>query len=76
MWPRSLTESLAYQVAAFNLLVPPGCRLHGGCKISAGGVAISPLPVGANLENVIHHHCNEPLKEDRNDSTFAPASDI
>jgi hypothetical protein len=63
-------------VAVFNLLVPPGCRLHGGWKISAGGVAIPPLPVSTNLENIIHHRCNELSKEDHNDSTFAPDSDI
>jgi hypothetical protein len=26
LWPRSLTVPLAYQVAAFNLLVPPDCH--------------------------------------------------
>jgi hypothetical protein len=76
LWPRSLTVPLAYQVAAFNLLVPPDCRLPGGWKISTGGLAIPPLPVGADLENIIHRRHNELSEEDRNDPTFAPDSDI
>jgi hypothetical protein len=74
--PRSLTVPMAYQVAAFNLLVPPDCRLPGGWKISAGGRAIPPLSVGADLENAIHHCHNELTEEDRNDPNFAANSDL
>jgi hypothetical protein len=67
---------LAYQVVAFNLLVPPDCRLLGGWKISTGGFAILPLPIGTDLENIIHHRCNELSEEDRNYPTFTSDSDI
>jgi hypothetical protein len=76
LWPRSLTVPLAYQVAAFDLLVPPDCRLPKGWKISVGGHAIPPLPVGADLENIIHRCCNKLLEEDRNDPNFAADSDF
>jgi hypothetical protein len=76
LWPHSVTKPLAYQVAAFNLLVPLGCRLPGGWMISADGLAIPPLPVGADLENVVHHRRNKLSEEFRNDPTFAPNSDI
>jgi hypothetical protein len=67
---------LAYEVAAFNLLVPPNCRLPKGWKISAVGHAIPPLPVGADLENIIHHRRNELLEEDCNDPNFAADSNL
>jgi hypothetical protein len=67
---------LAYQVAAFNLLVLPDCRLPGGWKISIGGLAIPPLPVGTDLENVIHRRRNKLLEEDRSDPNFTAESDL
>jgi hypothetical protein len=76
LWPCSLIVSVAYQVAAFNLLVPPDCRLPGGRKISAGVRAIPPLLVGADLENTINSHRNELSEEDRNNPNFAAASDL
>jgi hypothetical protein len=76
LWSCSLAVPMAYQVAAFNLLVPPDCRLPGGWKIGASRLAILPLPVGADLKNVIHHCHNELLEEDRNDPNFASDSDI
>jgi hypothetical protein len=76
LWPCSLIVLVAYQVAAFNLLVPPDCRLPGGWKISAGVRAIPPLLVGADLENTINSHHNELSEEDRNNTNFAAASDL
>jgi hypothetical protein len=67
---------LAYQVVVFDLLIPPDCRLLEGWKISAGGRAIPPLPVGADLENVIHRRRNELSEEDRNNPKFVADSDI
>jgi hypothetical protein len=67
---------LAYDVAAFDLLVPPDCRLLGGWKISASGLAIPPLLVGIDLENIIHRHRNELSEEDHNDPNFAADSDL
>jgi hypothetical protein len=76
LWPRSLNVSLAYQVAAFDLLVPSDCRLPGCWKISDGGCAIPPPPVDANLQNVIHQRRNELSEEDRNEPNFVANSDL
>jgi hypothetical protein len=76
LWPCSLAVPIAYQVAAFSMLVSPDCRLPRGWKISTSRLAILPLPLSANLKNVIHRRHNELLEEDRNDPTFASDSDI
>jgi hypothetical protein len=76
MWPRSLAVLLTYQVAVFDLLMPPYCCLFGGWKINTGGRAIPPLPVGADLENVIHRRRNELSEEDHNDPNFTVDSDL
>jgi hypothetical protein len=76
LWPCSLTVQMPYQVVAFNLLVSSDSRVLEGWKISTGGLAIPPLPVGANLENVIHRCHNELLEEDRNDPNFMADSDL
>jgi hypothetical protein len=70
LWPRSLTVPRVYHVVAFNLLVPPDYRLPGGWKISIGGLAIPPLPVGTDLENIIHHRRNKLSEEDAKTPTL------
>jgi hypothetical protein len=76
LWLRLLMVPLTYQVEAFHLLVPPDSRLPGGWKTSASGQAIPPLPVGADLENVIHHRCDKLSEEDRNNPNFTIDFDL
>ncbi|KAM0878675.1 hypothetical protein ACQ4PT_034720 [Festuca glaucescens] len=59
-----------------GLLVPPDWRLPSGWKISAGGYAVPPLPVGRAYDEYVTWRWSELTPEARADPTWAEDSQM
>ena len=44
IWPRNIREPIAEELAHHGLLVPPDSRLPSRWRMSAGGLAVPPIP--------------------------------
>ena len=44
IWPCNLREPIAEELARYGLLVPPDSRLPSRWRMSAGGLAVPPIP--------------------------------
>jgi hypothetical protein len=59
-----------------NLLRATDTRIPTGWNISAGGLAVPPVPVGARLEALIYQRRDALSEEERADPSFAANSEL
>ena len=50
IWPRNLSAPMAEEFARYGLLVPPDSRVPSSWRMSAGGLAVPPIPKVDMLE--------------------------
>ena len=72
--PRTLNKEMAEEFVKYALPVPPDTRLPFGWVISAGGLAVPPVPVGLALQVLILQRRAALTEEQRGDPLYTAES--